>query len=260
MRRAIGTQDVRARLDDVIAAMQREGAWELARPADAAFTDMGAFGGKTMAFAQWLRWVFVPNVEQLLASNGPWPTNSQVAVQATREGDTDAVVAALVPALSAFDALFAAEVDAAAAGDHGVADNIAGWALFSKQERTPEELARAIALFRRAAAAGNLTAVANLGDALVAAGKHDEAVAELEAFAVPDAHNWLGWWFTQRAPDLPRALAHLEQATTSAPHWGVAWLNFAKALDATGDAMRACAAFGEAVARGNSHDDAYARD
>jgi uncharacterized protein YqcC (DUF446 family) len=100
------TSEVRARLDDVIAAMRREGAWDIARPDDAAFTDMGAFGMKTMAFAQWLRWVFVPNVERLVASDGPWPHNSQVGVQATREGDTDPVIAAVAPALHAFDALF----------------------------------------------------------------------------------------------------------------------------------------------------------
>jgi uncharacterized protein YqcC (DUF446 family) len=97
---------VRARLDEVIAVMQGEGAWDLPRPPDEAFVDMGPFGQKTMAFAHWLRWVFVPNVEGLIASGGPWPSSSAVAVRALREGDTDPVIAALVPALARFDALF----------------------------------------------------------------------------------------------------------------------------------------------------------
>ncbi len=97
---------VRARLDDVIAAMKAGGAWEIERPADEAFQDMGAFGMNTMAFAQWLRFVFVPAIESRLANGGPWPSSSSVAVQAVREGDTDRVIAELVPALSAFDALF----------------------------------------------------------------------------------------------------------------------------------------------------------
>ncbi|HTR54100.1 MAG TPA: YqcC family protein [Kofleriaceae bacterium] len=109
MPREIDAAAVRARLDDVIAAMRREGCWDLERPSLAAFDDMGAFGTRTMAFPQWLRWVFVPNVEHLLAAGGPWPAGSQVAVQAAREGDSDEHVAALVPALSAFDALFASD-------------------------------------------------------------------------------------------------------------------------------------------------------
>ncbi len=82
--------------------------WDVPRPADEALVDMGAFGMRTMAFAQWLRWVFVPNVERLIASDGPWPQSSQVAVRAVREGDTDEAIAALVPALGAFDAAFSA--------------------------------------------------------------------------------------------------------------------------------------------------------
>ena len=86
--------------------MTSEGMWDIERPADDAFLGMGAFGMNTMAFAQWLRWVFVPNVERLLAARGPWPLGSSVATQATREGDTDQHIAALVPALREFDELF----------------------------------------------------------------------------------------------------------------------------------------------------------
>jgi uncharacterized protein YqcC (DUF446 family) len=86
--------------------MQANGVWDVARPPDEAFENMGAFGMRTMAFVAWLRWVFLPNVEALIASNGPWPGGSQVAVQAMREGDTDPDVRALVESLSNFDQLF----------------------------------------------------------------------------------------------------------------------------------------------------------
>jgi uncharacterized protein YqcC (DUF446 family) len=99
---------IRSRLDAVIHAMKECGAWDIARPKDEAFVDMGAFGNRTMVFEQWLRWVFVPNVEQLLVSGGPWPKSSSVAVTAVREGDTNPVVAAMVAPLSHFDALFQA--------------------------------------------------------------------------------------------------------------------------------------------------------
>ncbi|HEU4729225.1 MAG TPA: YqcC family protein, partial [Kofleriaceae bacterium] len=115
--------DLRTRLAAVIAAMKRSGAWEVARPADDAIADLGAFGGRTMAFEQWLRWVFVPRVEALIASEGPWPPTSQVAARAVREADTSPALAGVVDALAAFDAAFD--------GDAG-RENQAGWALISR--------------------------------------------------------------------------------------------------------------------------------
>jgi uncharacterized protein YqcC (DUF446 family) len=97
---------VRERLERVVQSMKDVGVWEGPRPPDAAFENMGAFGMNTMPFTDWLRWVFVPNVERLISSNGPWPRSSQVSAQAAREGDTDPAVHSLVPALADFDALF----------------------------------------------------------------------------------------------------------------------------------------------------------
>jgi uncharacterized protein YqcC (DUF446 family) len=98
---------VRARLDEVIAELKRKGFWDISRPSDDKFENMGAFGMNTMPFSDWLRWVFVPRVEALIESDGPWPNGSSVAIQATREGDTDPDIRELVPVLSRFDALFA---------------------------------------------------------------------------------------------------------------------------------------------------------
>ncbi|HEY5283910.1 MAG TPA: YqcC family protein [Polyangia bacterium] len=102
----IAAQEVQRSLQRVIVAMKEADLWNISRPKDEAFTDMGAFGQQTMAFAQWLRWVFIPNVEALVASQGPWPASSSVAVIATREGDTDAGIQSLVESLAEFDGLF----------------------------------------------------------------------------------------------------------------------------------------------------------
>lgn len=104
-------EEVRARLDAVIEAMKHAGVWDVEEPSGAAYGDMGPFGMNTMAFVQWLRWVFVPNVEALIEKQGPWPRSSSVSVQAAREGDTDPAVDSLVDALSRFDDLFG-ETDA----------------------------------------------------------------------------------------------------------------------------------------------------
>jgi uncharacterized protein YqcC (DUF446 family) len=281
---------VRARFDAVIAAMQHEGVWDVVEPHVDVAT-MGAFGTHAMAFAQWLRWVFVPNVEKLIASDGPWPSTSSVAMQAMREGDTDLAIAALVPALSAFDTIFGADANelarrARAALDRGAFDeateaiadalaaeprlpngeNLAGWIAYARPERTPAQLDDAIAHFRRAIARApdeEVAAITNLATALVAAGRPGDAIAALEPLAEAGsavAHNWLGWWLTENQPDLPRALVHLEAATTQRPTWGVAWSNFAKALDAHGELARACAAFSTAIDCGDAHDEPFARD
>jgi uncharacterized protein YqcC (DUF446 family)/Tfp pilus assembly protein PilF len=213
-------EEIRARLADVVAAMKRTGAWDIARPKDEAFVDMGAFGMRTMAFEQWLRYVFVPSVEERLASGGPWPSSSSVGVQATREGDTDPVARELTEPLRAFDSLFERPAPtvlraleppprarapyersrtALASGDHRAAlaavseallldhaypnaHNLAGWILFNWPSRTPEQLHGAIAHYRQALKDAPQYGVplTNLCDALVAAEREDEAVLEAE--------------------------------------------------------------------------------
>ena len=250
-------EDVRTRLAAVVAAMKRSGAWDVARPADAAFVDMGAFGGTTMAFEQWLRWVFAPNVEGLIASAGPWPTASQVADRALREADTSPALAALVDALAAFDAVFC---------DDAGRENQAGWTLVSKPGHTREDLEAAVACFRHSLRREPQVtqAAGNLANALVALGREADAITELERVAAGDgalaaaAHNWLGWRLTER--DRDRALVHLREATRLGPAWGVAWQNLASALDAAGDLAGACRAYTEAITCGDAHEDAFARD
>src|SRR3569623_1492706 len=144
--------------------------------------------------------------------------------------------------------------------------NARGWELLRKANRTPSELDEAVGCFELAIERGTLLAVANLGDALVAQGRTHEAVAALVKLSGASddvagrAHNWLGWYFQTAHLDLTRALSHLEHATRLAPRWGVAWLNLAKALDATGDLQRAASAYGTAIDFGDASDDAFARD
>lgn len=104
--KSVEVDQVRQRFEAVITELERHGLWDTPRPSEDKFENMGAFGINTMPFTDWLRWVFVPRVEALIESNGPWPEGSSVAQQAAREGDTDHVVQALVPALAEFDSSF----------------------------------------------------------------------------------------------------------------------------------------------------------
>lgn len=213
--------DVRARLGDIVAALQAAGLWDIERPADAALEEPPAFGGDRMSFEQWLRWVFVPEVEARLVASGPWPDESHVATRAAREGDASPLIAQLVPALRAFDALFAPapaprahrghrdDVPAARAyrrshacvdaGDYAGAreaieaclaadpsypnaQNFAGWVRLQTPQRGPEDLEAALAHFHEALVVEPEGYVLqNLADALLALGRGEEARGAAEA-------------------------------------------------------------------------------
>ena len=65
----------------------------------------GAFGGQTIAFVQWLQYVFVPAVQARLG-DGDLPATSEVGAYAVRELDGDPDAGTLITLLSDFDALF----------------------------------------------------------------------------------------------------------------------------------------------------------
>jgi uncharacterized protein YqcC (DUF446 family) len=60
----------------------------------------------TMAFSQWLQFIFVPRVREIIESRGQFPTRSMVGAQAVREFDSDPEASRLVDLLCEFDRLF----------------------------------------------------------------------------------------------------------------------------------------------------------
>jgi uncharacterized protein YqcC (DUF446 family)/Tfp pilus assembly protein PilF len=299
------SKTIREHLDAVVTAMKESGAWNIEPPKDGALVDMGPFGMKTMAFEQWLRYVFVPSVEERLASNGPWPTSSSVAAQATREGDTNPVVASLVDALHAFDALFEPPAPppalreltpppraqepyeraraALARNDHRAAlaaiseallldraypnaHNLAGWILFLWPARTAAQLDDAIGHFREALkiAPEDGVPLANLCDALVAAKREDEAIAEAERESASAAwgraayaFNWLGWRALTKPDGAEAAVELFRRAVAKRSTWGVARTNLAKALEVAHHPDEAYEEHARALACADAHDRAF---
>lgn len=100
------TDSIRAKFAEIVAEMKATGTWDIQRPADDAFENMGAFGLNTMAYEQWLRYVLVPTIETRLDSDGPWPPSSSVGGQAIREFDGVDSMANLITLLCEFDRLF----------------------------------------------------------------------------------------------------------------------------------------------------------
>lgn len=92
--------------DAIEAELTRLGRWSAQRPPDEKFVDMGAFGMKTLSPEQWLQFVLLPNVRDIITQKGEFPSESNVSVWATRNFDGDPDADTLLSLLRDFDALF----------------------------------------------------------------------------------------------------------------------------------------------------------
>lgn len=105
MRRGVKPQEVAKCADEIEAEMRRIDLWqsEPLRPEQLLFTQ--AFAMDTMAFSQWLQFIFLPRIREA-AETHEFPSSSEVGAQAVREFDTAPEAGRLVTLLSEFDALF----------------------------------------------------------------------------------------------------------------------------------------------------------
>jgi uncharacterized protein YqcC (DUF446 family) len=88
------------------AEMKRIGYWSADPLPEQAYQFQQAFAMDTMAFSQWLQFIFIPRVHQVLEEHGAFPSGSMVAAQAVREFDGDGDTGQLISLLSEFDDLF----------------------------------------------------------------------------------------------------------------------------------------------------------
>lgn len=92
--------------DEIEAELLRLGWWSDMPPTQEAIDQMGAFGQGTMTFANWLQFIFLPRVRELIEERGEFPSESNVGAYAVREFDGQDEASALVSLLIAFDGLF----------------------------------------------------------------------------------------------------------------------------------------------------------
>jgi len=83
---------VAALADAVELELRGLGRWSAEPPPPEAFENMGAFGGGTMAFEQWIQFVLLPRIREIVRTHGRFPSGSEVGVYAVRalDGDYDA--------------------------------------------------------------------------------------------------------------------------------------------------------------------------
>lgn len=99
-------KEVQHHLDAVIQEMHRVKLWQDKPLAPEQLNFSQAFAMDTMSFNQWLQFIFIPRVQQIIDSKGKFPSQSNVAAQAVREFDGMDEASELVGLLSEFDALF----------------------------------------------------------------------------------------------------------------------------------------------------------
>lgn len=92
--------------DTIEREMRSIGAWQAAPLSPEQYEFKEAFAMDTMAYVQWLQFVFLPRVRSLVESGGPFPSRSQVGVHAVREFDGQPEASGLSSLLCRFDDLF----------------------------------------------------------------------------------------------------------------------------------------------------------
>jgi uncharacterized protein YqcC (DUF446 family) len=147
------------RADAIEAELRRIGRWQAEPPAPEAFESRQAFFGDTMALEQWLQFVLLPRVRDIVARGGAFPAQSQVGAYALRNFDGDAEAQGLVQILLEFDR------HVTGAEDEGlpppkVVSPVA-------EARAGDEVAAAVEAYRRERFPGEVTAIrAALGAAV----------------------------------------------------------------------------------------------
>ncbi len=97
---------IQSHFDGIVSELKAVGLWDIEQPTQEAVENMGAFGEGTMAYEQWLRWIFIPVIEQKLTTDGPWPSQSNVGIMAIRNFDGQQQLSGLTTKLCEFDQLF----------------------------------------------------------------------------------------------------------------------------------------------------------
>ena len=94
------------KIDEIEEELRRLGRWQSEPLAAEKFDNMGAFGMNTMVPEQWLQFVLIPAVKQIIDGRKSFPGSSEVSVWATRNFDGDPDAGRLLTILREFDALF----------------------------------------------------------------------------------------------------------------------------------------------------------
>ena len=90
---------------EIESELKRINRWDPIELPPEKFEDMGAFGSNTMTFEQWIQFVLLQRIHQIIESKGQFPSQSQVGTYAIRNFDGDIDADNLVRLLNELDDL-----------------------------------------------------------------------------------------------------------------------------------------------------------
>ena len=101
---------MRDQLGEFLSALEREmrvqARWEQRAPSREALQSRQPFAVDTLSFDQWLQWIFVPKLSQMLSQQLPLPGNCAVSPMAEEVyGDADPGAQRLIRILAEIDTL-----------------------------------------------------------------------------------------------------------------------------------------------------------
>ncbi len=97
---------VQTKLTEIENEMKRIGYWQSQPLRPEQYNFHSAFAMDTMAFSQWLQFIFIQRVQSIIDQRGEFPKSSSVGAQAVREFDGLDETNHLISLLSEFDQLF----------------------------------------------------------------------------------------------------------------------------------------------------------
>jgi uncharacterized protein YqcC (DUF446 family) len=102
---------VLTKANEIEAELKRLNRWSETPLPEEKFENMGAFGSETMAFEQWIQFVLIDRIHEIVKGEGAFPSESNVGVYAVREFDGDLEAGTLIQLLSELDAMINSESD-----------------------------------------------------------------------------------------------------------------------------------------------------
>ncbi|GAA0784304.1 hypothetical protein GCM10009193_00760 [Shewanella aestuarii] len=81
--------------------------WSTTQPSASAMASTAPFACDTLSFEQWLQFVFIPKMQQLIITKSPLPTNMAVAPMAEQIWQNEADKQIIIKQLVKFDQLIA---------------------------------------------------------------------------------------------------------------------------------------------------------